>query len=542
MPDSHLAERGVATTYEARRAAFSWEIPRDLNIAAACVDAHDPRHPALLVPGPNGSLQTISFGDVAVLSNRFANALRGLGVRPGDRVGIVLAQRLETAVSHVAVYRLGAVAVPMSVLFGFDALAHRFRDSGVRLIVTDGERLERVATAAAGTGATIVVVDGEPPLPHRGFASLVKDASAVLTPVPTTAETPALLIYTSGTTGPPKGALHAHRVLLGHQPGFRLSHDDFPQPGDVFWTVADWAWIGGLMNGLLSSWYHGRPVVAASRAGFDPEWAAHLIVACGVRNTFAPPTALKLMRNAGVRIPGALRTVMSGGESLGADMLEWGREALGVTVNEIYGQTEANYVIGNSQACWPVRLGSMGRAYPGHTVAVIDEQGTPVPGGELGEIAVALPDPVSFLRYWGAEEATEEKTRGGWLRTGDRARLDDGGYFWFEGRTDDVISSGGYRMGPDEIEQCLMRHPAVALAAAIGVPDETRGEIVKAFLLLADGVEPSPELEADVRAHVRTQLAAYEAPREIEFVDEIPLTVTGKVKRSELRHRERSRW
>ena len=281
--------------------------------------------------------------------------------------------------------------------------------------------------------------------------------------------------------------------------------------------------------------------MAASRAGFDPDWAARLIVSCEVRNTFAPATALKLMRNAGVHIPGSLRTVMSGGEAVGADMLEWGREALGVTINEIYGQTEASYVIGNSQACWPVRPGSMGRAYPGHTVAVIDEDGAPVPGGDPGEVAVALPDPVAFLGYWGAEHATTEKTRGGWLHTGDRARLDDDGYFWFEGRTDDVISSGGYRMGPDEIEQCLMRHPAVALAAVIGVPDEIRGEVVKAFVLLHEGTAPSSSLEASVRAHVRTQLAAYEAPREIEFVDEIPLTVTGKVKRSELRGRERSR-
>jgi acetyl-CoA synthetase len=531
----------VSDGYEARRSSFSWQIPADFNIAAACIDRHDPGSPALLARGHDGSTLSVSFGEVAALASRVANALRGLGVAPGDRVAIVLAQRLETAVAHIAVYRLGAVAVPMSVLFGFDALEHRFRDSGARVILTDSERLERVATAASGTGSLIVVVDAEPPAPHRSFGSLVQDASPVLVPAATTAETPALLIYTSGTTGPPKGALHAHRVLLGHKPGFQLSHDDFPKPGDVFWTVADWAWIGGLMNGLLSSWYHGRPVVAASRAGFDPEWAADLIVSFGVRNTFAPATALKLMRNAGVRIPGALRTLMSGGESVGADMLEWGREALGVTINEIFGQTEANYVIGNSQACWPVRAGSMGRAYPGHTVAVIDEDGTRVPCGEPGEIAVALPDPVAFLGYWGAEAATEEKTRGGWLRTGDRGRLDGDGYFWFEGRADDVISSGGYRMGPDEIEQCLMRHPAVALAAAVGVPDETRGEIVKAFLLLGDGADPSPELEADIRAHVRTQLAAYEAPREIEFVDEIPLTVTGKVKRSELRDRERSR-
>lgn len=523
--------------YEARRAAFTWEIPVDFNIGAACVDAHDDRVTALVVPQPQGPPRAISFGEVKATANRLANSLLALGVERGDRVGIVLGQRPETAIAHVATYRLGAVAVPMSILFGVDALEHRFQDSGVRVILTDAERLERVEEAARGMGATLVLVDAEPRRPHLGLSSLLTGASAAFEPVATTPETPALLIYTSGTTGPPKGALHGHRVVLGHQPGFQLSHDDFPQPGDRFWTVADWAWIGGLINGLLSSWYHGTPIVVASRAGFDPEWAAGVITTHGVRNTFIPPTALKLMRNADVALAGSLRTVMSGGESLGADLLEWGREALGVTVNEIYGQTEANYVIGNSQACWPVRPGSMGRAYPGHTVAVVDEAGAVLPQGEAGEVAVALPDPVAFLGYWGAEEATAEKTRGGWLRTGDRAMLDADGYFWFAGRTDDVISSGGYRMGPEEIEQCLMRHPAVALAAAIGVPDETRGEVVKAFLLLTDGFRPSPELEADVRQYVRSRLAAYEAPRVIEFVDEIPLTVTGKVQRRALRAR-----
>jgi acetyl-CoA synthetase len=532
----------VTDLYERRREEFSWSIPELFNIGTACVDAHDPRQPALLLAGADGSVQTVTFGDVALYADRLANALRGLGVGPGDRVAVVLAQRLETAVSHVAVYRLGAVAVPMSVMFGYEALEHRFRDSGAQVIVTDAERLERVEAAAAGTGAVIVVVDGEPPSPHVGLASLVASASGKFSPVATTAETPALLIYTSGTTGPPKAALHAHRVLLGHQPGFQLSHDDFPQPGDRFWTVADWAWVGGLFNGLLSSWCHGRPVVAASRAGFDPEWAVRVITSFGVRNTFVPPTALKLMRKADVRVPaGTLRTVMSGGESLGADVLEWGRGALGVTVNEIYGQTEANYVIGNSQAVWTVRPGSMGRAYPGHTVAVIGADGGLAAAGELGEIAVALPDPVSFLGYWRDPEATAAKTSGGWLRTGDRGRLDEDGYFWFEGRTDDVISSAGYRIGPDEIEQCLHRHPSVALAAVIGVPDDTRGEVVKAFLRLTDGAVPSAALEADIRAHVRTQLAPYEVPRVIEFVDEIPLTVTGKVQRSELRRRERER-
>jgi acetyl-CoA synthetase len=317
-------------------------------------------------------------------------------------------------------------------------------------------------------------------------------------------------------------------VLLGHQPGFQLSHDRFPQPGDRCWTPADWAWIGGLLNALFSCWYHGRPILAATRAGFDPEWAGALMRDAGIRNAFLPPTALRLMRAAAVELPrGSLRTVMSGGEVLGADTHAWAREALGVSVNDIYGQTEANNVIGNSQALWPVREGSMGRPYPGHDVRVHE-----------GEIVVRLPDPVAFLGYWNAPEATAAKTAGGFLRTGDRGRVDDDGSFWFEGRVDDVITSAGYRIGPEEIEQCLTGHPAVALAAAIGVPDATRGEVVKAFVVLRDPRAASDELAAEIRAHVRDRLAAYEYPRRLEFVDSLPLTVTGKIRRAELRRRE----
>jgi acetyl-CoA synthetase len=283
-------------------------------------------------------------------------------------------------------------------------------------------------------------------------------------------------------------------VLLGHQPGFQLSHDRFPQEGDRFWTPADWAWIGGLLNGVFSAWYHGRAIVAASRGAFDPAWATSVIEGAGVRNTFLPPTALRMMRAAGSRLrPGVLRTAMSGGEALGEDTYAWARESLGVCINEIYGQTEANYVIGNSQGLWPIRPGSMGRAYPGHEVAVHD-----------GEIVVGLPDPVAFLGYWNNPEATAVKTIGGWLRTGDRGRLDQDGYFWFEGRVDDVISSAGYRIGPEEIEHCLIGHPAVVLAAAIGVPDVTRGEVVKAFVVLGEGVEPSDSLAAEIQEFVRT--------------------------------------
>jgi acetyl-CoA synthetase len=483
-----------------------------------------------------------SFGDLAVLSNRFANVLRGLGIGAGDRVGVVLPQRVETLISHLALYKLGAVAVPMSVLFGYEALLHRLGDSGACAVVTDGSRLEHVAEVAGIVGARVLVTDGPATAPHGSFWELIASGGDRLNPVETRADDPALVIYTSGTTGPPKGALHGHRVLLGHQPGFRLSHDFFPQDSDVFWTPADWAWIGGLINSLLSSLFHGRPIVGAARGAFDPEWSAQVIVQHGIRNVFLPPTALKMMRTVGISLPaGTLRTVMSGGEVLGEQMLEWGRAHLGLTVNEIYGQTEANYVVGNSSTAWPVRPGSMGRPYPGHDVEVLDADGRPAARGVTGEVAVRADDPVVFLGYWEQPGATREKIPDDWLRTGDLAQRDEYGYLWFQGRIDDVISSAGYRIGPEEIEQCLLKHPAVALPAVIGVPDGVRGQAVKAFIQLVDGISPSEELGLEIQRFVRERLAAYEYPRSIEFTDEIPLTVTGKVRRAELRRMEELR-
>jgi acetyl-CoA synthetase len=454
----------------------------------------------------------------------------------------VLQQGVETLLAHLALYKLGAVAVPMSVLFGHDALLHRLGDSESCAVVTDRERLDRVAGAAEQVDARIVVVGEQARDPQQSFWDLVAGGDERLDPVPTRPDDPALLIYTSGTTGPPKGALHGHRVLIGHQPGFSLSHDFFPQEGDRFWTPADWAWIGGLINSLLSTLFHGRPVVGAARGAFDPEWSARLVLEQKVRNVFLPPTALKMMRQAGVSLPGgALRTVMSGGEVLGAEMFDWAREHLGATVNEIYGQTEANYVVGNSAAAWPVRPGSMGRPYPGHSVAVLGPDGSNAATGNTGELAVKVPDPVAFLGYWNDPQATREKVRGEWLQTGDLGRFDEDGYLWFQGRRDDVISSAGYRIGPEEIEQCLLGHPAVALPAVIGVPDDVRGQAVKAFVQLAEGVEPGEGLELEIQTFVRERLAAYEYPRSIEFVEEIPLTVTGKIRRAELRRREEER-
>jgi len=364
--------------------------------------------------------------------------------------------------------------------------------------------------------------------------------------VPTRADDPALIIYTSGTTGPPKGALKAHRVMLGNVPGFVHSHDFFPQKGDVFWSPADWAWTGGLMDALLPAWFFGVPILGY-RGRFDAEKAFYLIEKYGIRNAFLFPTALKLMMKAvpepRTRFSLDLRSVMSAGESVGATLIEWARGELGVTINEMFGQTEINYVVGNCQAAWPVKPGSIGRPYPGHRVAVIDDRGNELPANQLGEIAVhrsfrGQADPVFFLGYWRNAQATQDKFVGDWACTGDQAKRDEDGYLWYQGRSDDVIKSAGYRIGPAEIETCLVKHPAVANAAVIGKPDAARGAIVKAFIVLQPGHPPSETLIEQIQAHVRARLAPYEYPREIEFIDALPMTTTGKVQRKELRRRE----
>jgi acetyl-CoA synthetase len=374
---------------------------------------------------------------------------------------------------------------------------------------------------------------------------LLQKSSTGFQAVETSAHDPALIIYTSGTTGAPKGALEAHRLIIGNIPGFVHSHDFFPQPGDLFWSPADWAWAGGLFDALLPSWYFGIPILGY-RGRFDAEKAYYLLEKYGVRNSFLFPTALKLMMKA-VAEPGQryrlnLRSIMSAGESVGVTVLEWAKEHLGVTINEMFGQTEINYVVGNCQAAWPVKPGSIGRPYPGHRVAVINDSGEEVKRGELGEIAIKREnDPVFFLEYWKNPQATRDKFVGDWGCTGDQGKMDEDGYLWYQGRTDDVIKSAGYRIGPAEIESCLVKHPAVANAAVIGKADETRGAIVKAFVVLQPGFSGDQELVEKIQQHVRGRLAPYEYPREIEFIDALPMTTTGKVQRKELRRREEAK-
>jgi acetyl-CoA synthetase len=368
----------------------------------------------------------------------------------------------------------------------------------------------------------------------------LRGKSEDFTPVATRADDPALIIYTSGTTGQPKGALHAHRVLLGHLPGVEMSHDLLPQPGDRIWTPADWAWIGGLLDVLLPALHHGVPVVARRFRKFTGEAAFQLIQDFGIRNAFLPPTALKVMRaveDPRGRWTFALRSIASGGETLGAELIEWGRRIFGLTINEFYGQTECNMIVSSCAKLMPARPGIMGRAAPGHHLAIVDATGGEVPAGEQGAIAVRRPDPVMFLEYWNNPQATAAKFAGGWLLTGDAGIMDAEGWIRFVGRDDDVITSAGYRIGPGEIEDCLLGHPAVRMAGVVGKPDAARTEIVKAYVVLKDGFAASAELAREIQLHVKSRLAAHEYPREVAFVADLPMTTTGKIIRRELRAR-----
>ena len=533
-------------TYADALGVFRWDIPTRYNIGVDVIDKHvsagHGSRPALIYESESGAIERFSFRDIARKSNQLANLLVAHDVGPGDRIAILLPQRPETAISHIAIYKAGMIAVPLFTLFGPDALEFRLADSGARALITDTTSLERIAPIRARLPqlACLFVIDGAGSEAGSSvdFRRAMEAASDRFTPVDTLAEDPAIIIYTSGTTGQPKGALHAQRVLLGHLPGVEMPHDFFPQPGDHFWTPADWAWIGGLFDVLLPAWHHGVPVLAYRFRKFDPEEAFSLMARHGVRNVFLPPTALKLMRQIPQprqRFPFALRTVGSGGETLGPELLDWGREHLGVTVNEFYGQTECNLIVANCAALMAPRPGSMGRAVPGHDVVVLDDRGNVAHAGIEGEIAVRRPDPVMFLRYWNNREATDKKFLGDWLLTGDRCRQDDEGHFWFVGRADDVITTAGYRVGPGEIEECLMKHPAVALAAAVGIPDPLRTQVIKAFIVLKPTYAPSEGLATEIQEFVKRQLAAHEYPRLLEFVDTLPMTATGKIMRGELR-------
>ena len=535
-------------------AAFRWSVPGDFNIAEwACRRWAGERHRlALQWEDESGETAAWTYWDLQQAANRLSNALHALGVARGERVALILPQRAETIVTYLACFQMGAIAVPLSFLFGPDALEYRLSDSGARVAIADGDTLPTLQGVRGRLPELAHVIGCAGAKGDRvlDWDATLAGASRHFEPPGTLAKDAAAIIYTSGTTGPPKGALLPHAALLGNLPGFEHSHDDFPQPGDFFWSPADWAWTGGLWDALMPTLYHGRAILGY-RGRFDAERAFYLLQKYAVRNTFLFPTALKMMMKACPKPRASfdlnLRTLMCGGEALGAAVFHWCREELGVTANEIFGQTEMNYIVGNSHTHWPVKPGSMGRPYPGHRIAVINAAGNEAAEGEVGDVALnrhgtdGTPDPVFFLEYWKSPQATAEKYTGDWCRTGDQAMRDADGYLWYQGRADDMFKVSGYRVGPTEIEDCLLKHPAVANSAVVPSPDDTRGSVVKAFVLLAPGHAPSEALKDSIREHVKKHLAPYQQPREIEFVGELPMTTTGKVQRKVLREREAAR-
>jgi acetyl-CoA synthetase len=585
MPRSQNRDKSVGATapdhYASLHAGFRWKVPEHFNMADACVrrwtaDRRTVNNTAVVADDPGGAIREHTYLDLFFAANRLSNLLRILGVRAGERVAIVLPQRFETAVAYMAVLQMGAVAVPLSQLFGPEALAYRLQDSAAGVALVDNTTGPAVQALRNECPALrhVVGVEGAFDVDVVDGPVAMACARKSFEPVSTLASDPAVLIYTSGTTGNPKGALIPHRALIGNLTGFVCSQNWFgfdpwnaSQPSKaVFWSPADWAWTGGLMDALLPTLYFGRPIVAYN-GRFSPEVAFALLQRHRVTHTFLFPTALKAMMKAFPEPQTLyrlrLRAIMSAGEAVGDAVYAYCQEQLGVTVNEMFGQTEINYVVGNCARLWPSRPGSMGKAYPGHRVALIDEQGLECPVGVPGEVAVHRldihdqPDPIFFLGYWNNDAATRAKYTGSlddsWCRTGDMAVQDAEGYLWYQGRADDVFKSAGYRIGPSEIENCLVKHPAVANAAVVPKPDRERGAVVKAYVVLAQRyaeqratcVQPAvafdAALVADLQAHVKGRLAPYEYPKDIEFVEALPMTTTGKVQRRVLRLQEEAR-
>jgi acetyl-CoA synthetase len=561
--------RQPASAHDHLHGQFRWKLPQHFNIADVCCARwarETPDAPAILYEHDNGQTLTCTYENLQAQAHRLSHALQRLGVEAGDRVAIVMPQRVETAVAHIALYQLGAVAMPLSMLFGPEALAYRLNHSEARLALVDESGIANLLAARAECPQlrTVIAAGAAQGQGDADWSTLIAHEPAHFTPVLTNADDAAVLIYTSGTTGPPKGALIPHRALLGNLPGFVCSQNWFPQRGDVFWSPADWAWTGGLMDALLPALYFGHPIVAY-QGRYSPEKAFELMARHGVTNTFLFPTALKAMMKAvpapRERYALKLRAIMSAGEAVGDAVFDYCERQLGITVNEMFGQTEINYVVGNCgwfvdttgapRSAWPARPGSMGRPYPGHRIAVIDDEGQECPRGTPGDVAVHRrdvhgdPDPIFFLGYWRHDEATRAKFTGdpadSWCRTGDTAVMDDDGYLWYQGRSDDVFKAAGYRIGPSEIENCLVKHPAVANAAVVPKPDAERGAVVKAYVVLASGHTGTPALVEALQQHVRGRLAPYEYPKEIEFIDALPMTTTGKVQRKVLRDLEAER-
>jgi len=539
-----MLRREDFSSYEEGYRKFKWNIPEKYNIAWDCCDQHaGNRSKIALYYEDERTEKVYTFAQMKELSNKFANTLREFGIERGDRVGVCLPQMAETAIAHLGIQKLGAIGVLLSSLFGPEALGYRLEHSEAKALIIEPENaLKLKAYNGDLSSLKCTFVTGQVEEKQQvDFWKAIGQASADFNIVETHAEDPALLTYTSGTTGSPKGALQAQRYFLGHIPLVEFNFNFAPQPGDVFYSPSDWAWVGGLTDLLLAGWRFGHPVVGYRPRKFDPEKTFALMEKYRITCVQFMPTSLRMMQQTipnpkKYKIP--LRAVWSGGEVVGVETNNWVEENFGIKINEAYGQTECNLTIGNCYLVMKTKPGAIGRPIPGHVVDIIDDNGVVLPANEIGEIAVKKPDPSMFLRYWKNPEATREKYIGDWLRTQDMALKDEEGYFWFKGRKDDVIKASGYRIGPEEVEAVIKKHPSVAQVGVIGSPDKVRTVIVKAFIQLKNGYQPSEELKIEIQKAVKDKLAAYEYPREIEFIDQIPMTTTGKIMRSELRKQD----
>ncbi len=548
-----IAKIGNVDHYQKLYQRFRWDVPVDFNMAQVCCQrwSKDSERIAIHYEDADGNTATLTYAELQQQANQLSNLLREQGVKKGDIVAYILPQRPETAITVMACLQMGAIAMPLSFLFGPEALEYRLQNSEAVALVVDQSGIEaywqiRGSCPALNTLITLKC-DAEDCLRWESTVPTMPDQ---FDPVKTAASDAAILIYTSGTTGAPKGALIPHSAIIGNLTGFVASQNWFPQPNDVFWSPADWAWTGGLMDALLPCLYFGQPIVGY-QGRFTAETAFYLLEKYQVTNTFLFPTALKMMMKACPEPQHhyklKLRAIMSAGEAVGDAVFNWCQQSLGVIPNEMFGQTEMNYIVGNSHQQWPAKPGSMGRPYPGHRVAIIDDDGNETATNQVGEVAMHRydihgdPDPVFFIGYWKNSQATNNKFTGDWCRTGDLAVRDEDGYLWYQGRADDMFKAAGYRIGPSEIENCLVKHPAVANTAVIPKPDKERGNIVKAYIVLSAGFIGSAELISELQAHVRGKLAPYEYPKEIEFIAALPMTTTGKVQRRVLRLLEEER-
>jgi acetyl-CoA synthetase len=532
-------------SYEEICDKFEWQIPEFFNIADAVCDrwANDENRIAITHQPLDGAATNFTFAAIRSNTNQLANLLGTLGLVKGDRVLVMLTQSPACAISHIGCFKSGIVSCLASVLFGPDGVRHRLQSSCAKVCITDGNNLAKVLEIKDQCPTlqhVLVVTDDECGADINGVLPFWSSLSAESTDyenVKTRAEDTAWISYTSGTTGNPKGVLMPHRVLLGNKPLFEYYYDYGPKPSDVLWSPADWAWIAGLINILLIGWYSGCRVVSTEMQGFDAKLAYRILEHHQITVSLLTPTVLKLMRQieAEETYDIQLRVVLSGGEAVGRELALWADERFGLTISEGFGQTECNGMIGTNPRLMTTRHGSLGKAMPGSTCAIVDDEGIEVSPGTTGNIAIKRPHPAMFSGYLDNPAATAAKFIGDWMITGDLGEQDEDGYLWFHGRTDDVITSSGYRIGPTEIEDCLLKSDAVQLAAVIGVPDEERTEVIKAFVVLAEHVEPSDTLANDLKQLVRDNLAKHEVPRLIEFVTSLPLTTTGKIMRRTLR-------